>query len=465
MKTIWVPDLSDHAGPRYRAIAEAVARAVAAGELAVGDRLPTHRALADALGVTVGTVTRGYAEAERRGLVSARVGSGTYVRSPQDGSGQGFSVAPAAEDGDIDFGLAFPVPMGRTPALADALRDLAGDDAALAECLGYHPEAGLPRHRTELARWLRGWGYGIDAGHSLICLGALHGLNMALQAVARPGETVASAGLVYPGMIAAARGLGLRHLPLASDGEGVQPGALEAACRQHAVRAVYLTPDQNNPTAEVIPGHRRDELLAVAGRHDVAVIEDAVHLVAAAERPSALVDRAPERVIHITGVSKVLAGGLRVGLVQAPPRWFDDVAQALRGNCWMAPPLNAEAACRWIDSGAADELARRQREEIAARQALVAEHFQGLAFAAQPYGFNVWLHLPEPWRADEFARACAAEGVRLKTGEPFAVGRHPVPQAVRLAISAPAARERVAEGLARVRRVLERGPGRGGATL
>ncbi|WP_440997922.1 PLP-dependent aminotransferase family protein [Arhodomonas sp. SL1] len=465
MDTISVSSLARFPGPRYRAIAEAIAEAVETGALAPGQRLPTHRALAEALGVTVGTVTRGYAEAERRGLVTARVGSGTYVNAGGASSAPAFAIAPGGDTGRIDLGLAFPVPMDREATVATLLQDIAADPATLATCLAYQPETGLEPHRECLARWLQGWGFRIDASELVICLGALHGVNLALQAVARPGDTIASPGLVYPGLIAAARGLGLRHLPLSLDADGVDPDALDALCRQQPVRAVYVTPDQNNPTTALLPAERRAALLEVAERHDVAVIEDAVHLVDAAERPRALVDEAPERVIHVSAVSKILAGGLRVGMVRAPGRWRTAVAEALRSHCWMAPPLNAELACRWIASGQADEVAHRQRRAVGERQVLVAEELAGFDYAARPYGFNVWLRLPEPWRAGELARACEEAGVVVKTGEPFAVSRYPVPQAVRLAISAPGDRATVAEGLQRVRAVLERGPGRGGATL
>lgn len=466
MDTNWCPDLTRYAGPRYRALAEAIAEAVETEALVPGDRLPTHRALADALGVTVGTVTRGYAEAERRGLVHGQVGSGTYVR-PIDGNGvEDFALKPeGAGDGHVDFGLAFPVPGRRGPTLADALRGIADDPRALQACLSYQPEAGLPRHREVLADWLRGWGVELAAEETLLTLGGLHGVYLTLSALARAGETVASAGLVYPGLIAAARGLGLRHVPVELDEHGIVPEALESACRQHGVRLVYVTPDQNNPTTVCLPRSRRHALLEIAQRYGITVIEDAVHLVQRDERPPALMDLAPENVVYVTSVSKILAGGLRVGVVRAPRRLIGPLSQALRGQCWMTPPLNAEVACRWIASGAADELARWQREEIGARQALVAERLEGLDFRARPYGFNVWLTLPEPWRAAEFVHACAAAGVVVKGGEPFAVGRYPVPQAVRLAITAPPQRGDVRRGLDLIRGVLARGPAGASATL
>src|ERR1700739_2082634 len=78
--TNWMPDLSGRDGPRYRAIAEALAEDVRRGRLAAGTQLPTQRELAWKLHVTIGTVSRAYAEAERRGLIAGEVGRGTYVR-------------------------------------------------------------------------------------------------------------------------------------------------------------------------------------------------------------------------------------------------------------------------------------------------------------------------------------------------------------------------------------------------
>ena len=77
---MWSPEIRKRRGPLYVALADALAEDLAAGRIRPGARLPTHRELADRLGVTIGTVTRGYAEAARRGLLSGEVGRGTFVR-------------------------------------------------------------------------------------------------------------------------------------------------------------------------------------------------------------------------------------------------------------------------------------------------------------------------------------------------------------------------------------------------
>src|SRR6201986_355785 len=92
----WTPDLATSDKPRYLAIADAIADDVAAGRLAVGDRLPPQRKLAKRLDVDFTTGARGYAEAQKRGLVESKVGQGTFVRDkPRSRRSASFPMRPA----------------------------------------------------------------------------------------------------------------------------------------------------------------------------------------------------------------------------------------------------------------------------------------------------------------------------------------------------------------------------------
>ena len=108
--TIWEPAIAERGGPRYVAIADAIAQDVTSGVLPEGAKLPTHRDLAGRLGVTVGTVTRGYAEAERRGLTVGEVGRGTFVRTRLDPEDFGWRDAALEGKGKgvVDMSLACP---------------------------------------------------------------------------------------------------------------------------------------------------------------------------------------------------------------------------------------------------------------------------------------------------------------------------------------------------------------------
>src|SRR5690242_17152801 len=119
--TSWSPMLPEKSGPLYTAIADQLARDLDSGRLKPGDRLPTHRDLAWKLGVTVGTVTRAYAEAERRGLIAGEVGRGTYIR---DRSIDVVPSTPNAPDGFIDLARNFPPGWRDNREIADLLSDL-----------------------------------------------------------------------------------------------------------------------------------------------------------------------------------------------------------------------------------------------------------------------------------------------------------------------------------------------------
>src|SRR5213593_3942589 len=143
--TIWTPDLTKRAGPRYRAIADALADDVRAGRLKEGTRLPTHRDLAGVLRVTVGTVSRAYAEAARRGLIRGEVGRGTFVRRGRP-EPFGFGMPAREEPSVIDLSLNFPAGEAEDVVVRKGLEALA-KERDLGRLLEYLPHAGLPRHR------------------------------------------------------------------------------------------------------------------------------------------------------------------------------------------------------------------------------------------------------------------------------------------------------------------------------
>ena len=125
--TIWLPSLDDSSRPKYFAIADAIAGAMDTGRLRAGSRLPTHRDLADRLGVTVGTVSRGYAEARRRGLVVGEVGRGTFVRGslPDEVS---FGLRDVDDPGTVDLSMNLPVLGACDADLASAIGELSRVD-------------------------------------------------------------------------------------------------------------------------------------------------------------------------------------------------------------------------------------------------------------------------------------------------------------------------------------------------
>ena len=458
--TLWSPDLQYRGGPLYRAIVEALGDDVAQGRLAHGARLPTHRDLAETLGVTVGTVSRAYTEAARRGLVSGEVGRGTFVRARVD------DVEDSTET-VLDLGQNHPPDPPSHPqraALRTALAGLA-DHRDIARLLDYPPAGGDVADREAGASWVSRAGVPARADDVIVCTGSQHGLTVLLATLLEPGDVLLTEELTYAGLKAVAGLLRLRLRGLPMDRDGLRPEALAEACREGGAKAVYLIPTLHNPTTAVMPEARRREIVAVAREHGLAIVEDDVHGLLPEIRPVPLAALAPEGTYYLTSTSKTLAPGLRIAYVKAPVAMVPRLEAGLRATTWAVAPLTAAVASQWIRDGTADALVAARRAEARARQAIARQRLAGADFDSHPEAYYLWLRLPEPWRSDSFVAEARARGVVLTPAEAFTVGRGPVPHAVRLCTGAARTREALDRGLAIVAGLLGSGGSTGGAVV
>ena len=458
--TIWHPDIDSRPRPRYRAIAAALAEDIERGGLEPGQRLPTHRDLAYRLGVTVGTVSRAYAEAGRRGLIAGEVGRGTFVRGPKEAGPGLASLFQQASDEDrrelIDLSLNLPALGDQVEVLATALARL-GRSAGLSELLFYQPEAGRPAHRAAAAAWLGRWVAGATPERVIVTCGAQHAIAVALSALTSPGDVVLTESLTWTGVKALASLMHLKLEGVAIDHDGLLPEALEAACMSSAARVLYCMPTLHNPTASIMPTARRAEIVEIARRYDLAIIEDDVYSHLPTAAPAPLSSLAPERSYYLTSASKSLAPGLRVGFLLAPEEMVERVAAGVRATTIIAPTLPAEIVATWITDGTAERQIEWQRREAAARQAIAAATLG----AATRHGHtccHLWLELPAPWRARDFADRARERGVLVTPADLFMAGRSPAPHAVRVSLGAARDRGRLEKGLAILAEMLEARP-------
>ncbi|WP_337996560.1 PLP-dependent aminotransferase family protein [Oleispirillum naphthae] len=456
--TTWTPDISSRSGPRYIAIAEAIAEAVTTGELAPGDRLPTHRDLADRLGVTVGTITRAYAEAIRRDLVSGEVGRGTFVK-PSLMTFTPLSTRHDSEPDVFDFAVNLPAEGIATERLRDTLPVLTAHPH-LGTLLGYPSDTDLDRAKRILASWAETQGAPNAPDRLIINNGAQNGMLAALLTLCRAGDTVLCDEFTYPGMKNLARLLGVRLQGLAMDDHGMTAEALEHAVLHHAPRAVYIVPNYQNPTGTVWPRDRRETLARLANRHGIWIIEDDVYgfLAEDFERLPPLAALAPERTIYLNSAAKCMAPGLRVGYMIGPVELLPALSAGVRLSTMTPAPLTLEVATRWIEDGTAVDSCRWHRAEARARRNLALKALDGFAVAGDTGTYHLWLTLPEPWRSDEFTRAARNRGIIVSAADHFVLGRRAAPPAVRLGLGGGKSRAKVEDGLNRLAEMLRGGP-------
>jgi DNA-binding transcriptional MocR family regulator len=377
------------------------------------------------------TASRVYAELEAMGLVSGETGRGTFVRETSLLPGQGIDQKVVAT-GMTDLNFNYPSLPGQAELLRTALRQLAlaGD---LESLLRYQPHAGRPHERASVARHLRARGLTVDAKQVLMVSGAQHGLAVTLMALLQPGDVIAADALTYSGFKVLAESLHLEIVPIPVTAHGPDLEALDSLCRSRHVRAVYTMPTLHNPLGWVMSADQREHLVTIARQHGLLIIEDAAYAFLVENPPPPLAQLAPERTVYVSGLSKSVATGLRVGFVAAPTEKVSALERIIRATTWNTPGVMTAVACAWLDDGTVMQLEDEKRRDAQARQTMATEVLAGLECVSHPSSYFLWLPLSEDARADQVAAALLREKVAVSTGEPFAISAH-VPHAIRLAL-------------------------------
>ncbi|MBW3367997.1 aminotransferase-like domain-containing protein [Klebsiella pneumoniae] len=420
---------------RYKAVVDRYAQAIRSGQLPAGSRLPTHRTLAAGERISLATATRVYRELEEMGLVSGETGRGTFVRDLSLPPGHGVDQQVVAAD-VVDLNFNYPSLPEQGDALREALRQLAmaGD---IDSHLRYQPHAGRLAERDIIARHLTCQHFAPDAENVLIVNGAQHGLAMTVMGLLRPGDVVAVDALTYSGFkaLAALYHLELAAIPCRPEGPDLQ--ALHTLCQQRRVRAVYTMPTLHNPLGWVLNTGQRQALADLARQHDLLIIEDAAYARLVSHPPPPVVSYAPERTVYVTGFSKNIATGLRVGVVISPPRYRPEIERAIRATTWNTPTLISSLICAWIEDGTVARFETQKRQDARQRQQVAREVLCGLPVVSHPDSYFVWLPLGEESRADRLSNALMERRISVSTAEPFCVSAT-IPQALRIALgSAP----------------------------
>ena len=468
-KSSWQPDLTVFKGPRYLALASAVESDITAGRLKPGERLPTHRDLAWHLGVTVGTVSRGYAEALRRGLLTGEVGRGTFVRGDVVPSFNSVTLNPLPirggnEAGLINMGANVPPITEQTKMFRDMLRELA-DDEELDRQLIYPPYVGTGPARLAAAQWLSDTAFPVSPEEIFITSGCQHALMVAFHLMARPGDTVLVERLTYPGLKSLAHMMQVRLVGVDMDDDGIMPDALDAACRGHAPKLLCIVPTMQNPRNIVMSDERRRAIAAVADRHDLPILEDGIYNFLEEHKPVPIQTYTTVPGFFVTSFSKNVAAALRTGLLVADSSHKETIIRLMGASCLHAPNLMVDACRRWIESGQIAHSEAAVRKDIAERQTIAREVLSDLEMETHPNGYHVWAYLPEPWRPLEFTRAAEERGVAIAPAETFTIGREPAPFAVRLSLTAPRDHDELRHGLGVVRSLLDAGHARAVAVV
>jgi DNA-binding transcriptional MocR family regulator len=445
--TISLPKRQERRQPVYREIADAIAREIKAGRLKPGQRLPTQRELATQLGVTLTTVTRAYAEADRRGLVRGEVGRGTYARS------RDLELHPSATpEGPISLATNTLLPVEHIDALADQLAACAPRGGATA-VFEYQGRIGPVRARAAGADWLGRLGLHSNPDQVTVTAGGQHAILVSLLAGTDAGDEVLVEEFAYSGILELCARLGRRARAVAMDEHGLDPGALDAACRDGRPRALYMMPTLHNPTSVTMPSRRRHEIVEIVRKYGLFVIEDDVYGYLAPEARPLFDNVPPDRAVYLTSLAKAITPGLRVGYVRASVGLRDRLEAASHWTVIDPAPVMVELAARVITGGLADRIVEWKRSETGARQDIAARVLARFRCQTSPTSPHLWMHLPEGWSSDAFVTQARECGVLINGAHAFMVDKRAPGKNVRVCLGTPRSREILEQALSRLAQI------------
>lgn len=436
---------------RYEQLAEDIARSIREGVLLRGERLPSVREASAKRKVSPSTVFQAYYLLEARGLISARERSGYFVT----GGSQSLPQLPEPEiveevrATEVDVSeLVFEVlestrarkvvPLGSafpSPELFPMAR-LARTMAASVQAMDpWRSVEDISPGDIELRRQIS-LRYMIDGLHVptdeiVITNGALEGLNLCLQSVTQPGDTVLIGSPTFYAALQSIERNGLKAVDVpCHPREGIDLAALARALKQHKPRACWLMTNFQNPLGSLMPDDKKKELVALLTRHDVPLIEDDVYgeLYFGAKRPKpAKAFDSKGIVMHCSSFSKCLAPGYRVGWA-APGRYAKTV-ERLKLTTTLATSVPAQIAlASYLQKGGYDRHLRSLRHTLQLQQLQFIEaierHFpQGTRLTAPSGGYFLWVKLPDGVNSLELHRAALKAGISIAPGPIFSAQR------------------------------------------
>ena len=452
---MWNPKIIDTDQVLYIAIADAIERDIRLGVLKPNEKMPPQRSLAKIIGVNLTTISRAYNEAQKRGLLSGTIGSGTYVLQT-DKNNNALPEILKSDDEIIELGLVGSIKVnGYDPS---KLLKAVADDHTLNSLLDYVPSQGLPAHRAAAAKWIRQYGLEADPERIVICAGAMHAMNCCLLGLLEPGDRIAVDALTFTGFKNAAQLSHMKLEPISMDSQGMLPERLESACKKHHIKGIYLMPNMQNPTATVMSEERKQAIADIIRRYGLVLIEDDIYNFTNLKDRTALSALVPDQGIFICGISKVFFPGLRIAFAVVPERFLYKFTQTVTNTVWMASTISAELVTRIIESGTAEEMVRKKRQIIARRLQLAKEALDGFSFQASENSAFLWLTLPDGWSCADFENAALMNRVRVISAYKFHVGSQLPPNAVRVSLGSVKDDEQLIKGLNILVRILNQNP-------
>lgn len=476
--------------PLYKQIKTYIQQGILSGSLIPDTRLPASRQLAQNLGVNRITVENAYAELESEGLVFSKLGSGTYVLHPAsllplhknnpDTPWPFWQQSVLAQDKVTRSKLADPIQRAQHhPQLISFASGIGDANLFPAEdirkslqavmrrdgiaALDYGEHNGYGPLRESIAHILASQGIQTQPENILITAGSQQALSLVSQLLLDPGDVILVESPTYSGALDLFRALGFKVVGISMDAQGMQVENLERLLQQHHPKLIYTIPNFHNPTGTCLTAQRRRQLLVLADRYNVPVLEDDFvgDLRYEGHTQPALKALDPGGcVIYISTFSKMLMPGLRVGFIVAEGPIYDMLVNFKRVHDLATSALVQRALEAYVTVGRYQSHLRRSCQVFRKRRDVMISAIQRYLpsdahFDLPQGGLFIWLQLPQGLNSEELLPLAWAEQVDFAAGTPFFPDRPQGSRWLRLNFVAQAPNQ-IEEGIKRLGRAIKR---------
>lgn len=457
-------------------VSQEIQQAIKGGRYDAGTVLPSERLTAEAYGVSRSTVRRAWRELEALGYLNWVPDSSPVVahRSEWSGRVQRTEVGRLAPGigptflGDLMQAAISPIRYNFEIGTPDPdlfpvedFHQILGElfSKPTPEVFGYSPTVGLERVRRAIAEeYLARRGILTPIENILVTAGSLQGLDLLTRLWVRQGDLIVTESPTFAGALHVFHAHGAKILGIPIDSEGMRTDLLASLCRNVSPRLVYVQPVAQNPTGATMAAERRQALVDWAVKRGVPVIEDdAYGFLAGPDKPSLMTLHANAPIVHLNTFSKVLAPGLRVGVVVAPPDVIRQLVSLKQLSDLHTATLSQLVAEGWLRLGQVDRHIRRAQVLYGTRLKTATKFLtreQTLSLFLEPQqGFYLFARLPHGMRSQPLHQLAAIRELLFAVGDPFSPAQD-MPDWIRISVSArPVAQIEV--GLRRLTRLIQ----------
>ena len=440
--------------PIYQQIGRYLRQAILSGSLSANTRLPACRQLANDLGVNRSTVEQAYSALEAEGLVFSRMGSGTYVLqqdfippianhntdTPLPLWQQNFrtqnSISTSEMVDEMLQAAGHPRPINFASGISDArefpaeefrktLQAVMRRDQIAA--LEYGEPNGYTPLREGITHILASQGLQTRPESVLITAGSQQAIFLAAQVLLKPNDTILVENPTYPVAIDLFRTLGYQIVGVPMDNQGMQVEKLEKLLQQYHPKLIYTIPNFHNPTGTCLSSARRRQLIVLAERYNIPILEDDFvgdlryegHV-----QPSLKALDPNGQVIYVSTFSKMLVPGLRVGFIVADGPVYDSLLNYKRLSDLATSTLIQRVLDAFVTVGRYQTYLHRSSQTFRKRRDAMVKaihHYlpTRVCFDVPSGGLFIWLRLPDSMSADELLPLACKEGVAFVPGKFF----------------------------------------------